>query len=641
MTTVLKKAGLTGRKRTVSGAVGIVAVGTGLVLLLIGLFLDWGAVLTRLGFPAHELANAWVRADLRVVRLVCCLVGGLLAFSGIVLWRFPRAVAGFASRLERSAGINRVHPSFVPLVLTAIVLAQTVLQLVLYLFGYYAFSADDFGRPLSAVHWLRHPTIDLGMDGPLGLAGSGWLSFSDYLIGGALAIHPDLYVTPRIVNLILSSVAVISVYLLGRELFGRAVGLVAAFLLAFQPWIVWLGISGLSAELPSLVMLPLFGTYLVRWLRTDRPSALLAASAFLAIADGFRYENWLFSAVTSVLILYLIVSRWRRGGLTRQWLAAAACALVVLNGLPVGWMAASYVLYGDWLPAMHGINAFMVAGLTSQTTRTETQMSIPLMVAGSFPFEIGLALAGIALFPGSWKSRPVRLYLAVLVGTALVFAVVFRGVLPAWLVVARYLLGFVALALPCAGLLLTQLLRARGPWRNEGLLAACLILLTVTTFDVGRALNYPTGYPRDAILTGWGLRHLQEAGTIPETARILIERTEDFGDLSIVALANRPERFVILNELAYRKMALSGLLANRPALAPGLEGEGVRGTVCGTDLQQPACRDSIRREQFDLVILSTPERVTSFAATFRCRSWNIGRYHVFDLKSAAARHDLD
>src|SRR5690606_12310512 len=113
------------------------------------------------------------------------------------------------------------------------------------------------------------------------------------------------------------------------------------------------------------------------------------------------------------------------------------------------------------------------------------------------------------------------------------------------------------------------------------------------------------------------------------------ERGPDFGDLSVVALANRPERFVVLNELAYRQMALSGLLANKPALVPGLEGEGVRGTVCGEDLQEAACRQSIIREGFDLVILSSPQRVSSFAATFEGRSWNIGRYVVFDMTSVA------
>jgi hypothetical protein len=134
-------------------------------------------------------------------------------------------------------------------------------------------------------------------------------------------------------------------------------------------------------------------------------------------------------------------------------------------------------------------------------------------------------------------------------------------------------------------------------------------------------------------LTGFTVRHLQETGTLPPNRRILLERNQDFGDLSIVALANGPERFVVLNELAYRKMALSGLLANKPALLGADDTEGVRGTVCGDDFGKPACKESILRERFDLVILSSPKRVASFMETFGCRWWRIGRYHVFDMRS--------
>jgi predicted membrane-bound mannosyltransferase len=156
---------------------------------------------------------------------------------------------------------------------------------------------------------------------------------------------------------VLSSLAVVSVYLLGRELFDRTVGLIAAALFAFQPWIVWLGMSGMSSDLPSAVLVPLFGMFLVRWLRTDRPSALVAAAACLGIANGFRYENWLFAAVFSVLVLIVAVSQWKQRVLSQQGAAAATVALILVNALPVGWMMASYVVLGDWLPAMHGINS--------------------------------------------------------------------------------------------------------------------------------------------------------------------------------------------------------------------------------------------------------------------------------------------
>jgi hypothetical protein len=37
------------------------------------------------------------------------------------------------------------------------------------------------------------------------------------------------------------------------------------------------------------------------------------------------------------------------------------------------------------------------------------------------------------------------------------------------------------------------------------------------------------------------------------------------------------------------------------------------------------------REHFDLVILSSPDRVASFAQAFGVPSWQMGRYAVFDM----------
>ena len=617
--------------RHVGGAFLIV----GVALLLFGVFVDWIALLAAFGFPAHELSNRWVLADLRVIRGTCVLLGALLVAARVALSR-PQAIDRFAARLDAIGAGAAAQPLLMPLAVISLILATIVLQLMLYMTGYSAFSPDDFSRPLSAAFWLRDPKIDLGMDGWLGLAGSGWLPFSDYVFAAGLAIHPDLFVTPRVVNLIVSSLAVVSVYLLGRELFGRAAGLATAFLFTFQPWHVWLGMSGMSSDLPSVVLIPLFGLYLIRWLRTDEPKALVAAAAALAVANGFRYENWLFAGVFSAVVVLIGAARWRQHRLTRSFLLSAAGAVLLVNALPVAWMAGSYAAYGDWLPAMHGINAFMVSFTAGQTSHVETQMAIPLMAVGSFPFELVLSIGGM-LFADSYRSRPLRLYIAVIIATALAFAVMFGGQLAAWLHLARSLLGFVVLALPFAGLLVVRLLTAAQPWRRLGVVAACVVLITVAAFDVSRASNYPSSFPRDAVDTGWMVRGLQQAGTVPADGKILIERARDFGDLSIVALANRPERFVVLNELAYRQMALSGYFANRPASMAAIVGEGVRGTVCENDFQTPACHQGVLQEDFDLVILSTPERASSFARTFGARSWTIGRYHVFHMKGAPPR----
>jgi hypothetical protein len=156
------------------------------------------------------------------------------------------------------------------------------------------------------------------------------------------------------------------------------------------------------------------------------------------------------------------------------------------------------------------------------------QINLAVLALGAFPVELALSIGGIALFLSSDRRKPLCQYLLVLVATFLLFAAVFKGRLPGSLVYARCLLPFIVLALPYAGFLLTRLLRARPPWRHEGVVATCLILLAVAALDVGRAFNYPVNLPKDAVDAGWTIRHLQDTGTIPQDGKILIERAQDW-----------------------------------------------------------------------------------------------------------------
>jgi hypothetical protein len=617
----------------------------GLVVLVGSLLFDWSDLLVRVGLPIRELSNAWVRADLKTLRVVCVVSASLLLLSRIAFWKYPEIIARAYVGARTYLGAAARSPLFVPLSLTALVLAKTVVQLGLYFVGYATYGADDFARSLSADYWLYHRQFDLGWSGWLGLYGNGWLPFSDYLFGLALALHRDLYLTPRIVNLAISGTAVIAVYLLGRELFDRRVGLVTAALFAFQPWHLWLGMSGMTSDLPSVVLITAFGLFAVRWFRTDEPSSLLAAAALLAVANGFRYENWFFSLVLSLVVVFSSVVRWRQQRMTRRRVIAAVCALAMVNAFPIIWMVASYFVLGDWLPALHTTNAWMVAFVASPDPSRPSasalvvnqspympQINLVALALGSFPIELLLSIGGIILFLYSDGSKPLRWYLVVLAATALLFGVAFKGRLPASLVFARYLLAFIVLLLPYAGFLLIQLLKMRQPWRYESAIASCLIFLTLAFLDLGRAFNYPVVFPKDAIDAGWIIRSLQALGTIPPTGKILIERAQDWGDLGIVVLANRPERFVALNELGYRRLAA---LPRRPAVEPTASdvADGVRGTACDEGFQAAGCKDNLLGEGFSLVVLSSPATIASFQSTFHTQFWTIGRYRLFDMRS--------
>ena len=623
--------------------IGLVA---GVALVLAGLALDASRISALTDLKANLLHNTWIQRELFVTaRLWCLFTGSLLALAGALLWIFPGGAGRLVDALRAVATAVERRPSIAAAAVTLLVLAKSVIQFLLYRNGYVAYGADDFARTLSADYWLHHPAGGAPGDSWLGFAGSVWLPLPDVVYGLGLAIHRDLFFSPKIENLLFSGAIVVAAYFLGRAPFGRVAGLVTAALAAFQPWLVWLGLSGMTSDLPSILLILVFATFMFRWFETDRPRALLISAGSLGLAHGFRHESWCFAAVFSILLVFLVISRWREQRLTSQWLAFVAGALVLINAFPVGWMAKTYFAQGQWMPHLSWSQwtpqpATGGAAGPEMSSSEISYMGIPLLAGGSFPIEIALSLAGMVFVLRRRLGTPHYLYLIVLAAAALSFTAAFKGQIAASIVFARYLVPFVMVALPYAGGLIARPLTARDE-RRPLALGALVVLLAALTFSVLRAFNYPAQFPADAISAGWTIRTLQETGAISPSGKILIERAEDWGDLGVVALANRPERFVVLNELAYRQTALWKKSANRPAPIPRRVEDGVRGTVCENEFQDEPCRTSVIREGFELAVLSSPERAASFAKAFQTRSRVVGRYHLFDLKTEPARASPD
>jgi dolichyl-phosphate-mannose-protein mannosyltransferase len=614
--------------------VALAAFGLGLVV--VGSLLNWARLVYLLGLPAGELTNPWVQQEFITIRIVSAATGLLIIAAAVLLRAAPAMLARLARGVDAAIGEITRTPIAVGLYVTGLIGLTAALQLTLYVTGYQTFSADDFSRALRADYWLHHRTFDVGWGGWLGKVGMGWLPFQDYLVALALAVHRDLFVTPRIVNLIVSAAAVIVAYCLGRELFGRAIGLATATLVALQPWRIWLGMSGMTSDLPGATMIALFALFLARWLRTDRSRDLLFAAAALALGNGFRYEAWLFTLVFSGLVVVMAATKAKQRTVSSRWIATVVGALVIAAAVPAIWMAASRRLLGVWLPELGSVMSFMPVAFAGETSNRGAMIGVPLLAFGSFPFETVLSIGGTALAVVSCRWRILIPYVAVPILAFLLLGFVFKWQLAAYLECGRYFISFAWLLLPVVAYGLGALARANRPWPSAGFCAAAVIVAAIAIHDVGRALNYPDMFPRDALAAGWTLRRLQESGTMRSDGQILIERGEDLGFLAIAVLANAPERFVGLNEAAVYERKLATVPADGPAARNfgQVDLRGARGHSCDNGFEPAACRNSVLEGRFDLVILSSPGQVASFQRVFQVPAWKIGRYHLFDMKSA-------
>ena len=585
----------------------------GLIILLCGLFADPVGILKTVGFPVSKLYGERGQTDLAILRILTVVASIAVLASQIILWKYPRVVTRIATATKDFISSAAKLPLFTMLFLGAVVLVKAVLQLSLHLIGYRAYTGDDFGRALRADRWLQ--AIDKGFDLPTWLnLGMPQLPFPDYLFGLALALYRDVYITPKVMNLFLSSIAVVIAYLLGRELFGRSAGLFAAILCAFQPWIIWLGLSGMTSEFPSVIMITLFGLFLFRWLETNQTASLLAAAGCLFVAGGIRFENWFFSVVFSLFLVYRFLLDARMGRVTGQAATVTVSALTIANAFPILYMAASYYVLGDLIPGMRGwgYDFFWPQIMHTDSFKYAAgapiaKINMALLALNAFPLEIAAAVGGIALFLKSNGRKSPRVYLLIIVTTFLLFAAAFKGRLPVHSNGERILLPYIVLLLPYAGFLLVRLFQRYSPGQSAYAIFAALLLVTLGIFDIARAFNYPAKkYDRDAFAAGWTLRMLQGIENIPDNERIAIEKGEGWIPFPILVLANKAERFVVL-------------------------GEGSLGDACSGGFETPSCTRQMLDGKFNMVILSSPEKIRAFQEIFSGRSWEVGKYHIFEL----------
>jgi hypothetical protein len=201
--------------------------------------------------------------------------------------------------------------------------------------GFVFLSADEFARTLDAASWAKSPYI---FDD-----GFVWLPGHAFLLGLALKIHYDLFLTPRIVTWIFSMLSLWTVYLLARKLFNHEVALLSLLIVGLLPLHVYLSLTPLVDIIYFTAVLSFLYFFLL-WLDTTADHHLLLAALMLGFATSLRYESWI---VATVFSFYLGI-RWlkelfKKRSVRALWLLSIGLVSV----LPLVWVLRIYSLWGN------------------------------------------------------------------------------------------------------------------------------------------------------------------------------------------------------------------------------------------------------------------------------------------------------
>ena len=155
-------------------------------------------------------------------------------------------------------------------------------------------------------------------------------------------ISPSLFL-PKVLLLIFSIASVVGVYLLGKELYQKKVGLIAAFIMS----VFYLNIfftARLLVDMPSLCFFIFSALYFYKYFKYNSHKALYIGAILIAIGTAFKQSTGFFLAV--VLVYLLITEKLNFLKRKELWISGIIFLLVLSPYLIWG-----YVEFGGFVLA--------------------------------------------------------------------------------------------------------------------------------------------------------------------------------------------------------------------------------------------------------------------------------------------------
>lgn len=237
--------------------------------------------------------------------------------------------------------------------------------------------------------------------------------FSHFPPGHTLLIALGVLVgAPWIVNPALGALAVVVIYLIGREIYDERTARIAAALAALSPFLLFMS-AEFYAHSSALLGISGFVLFFAKMLRTHRYGHALAAAACLGFAFNARPITAVAGALPfGIYELWLLVRnaspRFRRVCALHIGATAAACSLLfVFNAATTGhWWSFGYSV------SVEQRYAELVSGLTPWQAAVNTVGRLRLLNVVLFGWPLPNTLFVLALFLAGTQNRWDRLLVA-------------------------------------------------------------------------------------------------------------------------------------------------------------------------------------------------------------------------------------
>jgi 4-amino-4-deoxy-L-arabinose transferase-like glycosyltransferase len=391
---------------------------------------------------------------------------------------------------------------------------------------------DGPARASIAYNWARSYDIDTHGNNVHVTYGI-WPPGFTLLSGVFTLVLPHPKYSTRVLNAILGSLTVPTLYGLARRLYGHLAALFSATVLTFWPLHAALSATSLS-EISSVFAIVL-GLLLLMRVAAGTCSYRTLEYGGAVLSLGFavmtRYETWV---LLPVVVGYHF---WR----TRQ-AAISSALLIVLLAFPLYWMYANYRLLGDPLPG--GTFALEIAppitvsaavGLILRKSMAHLGWALPLLPLGIVG---GVVLSAMrAIRPHLDPEKVLHVGVAAAFWSFMAWFTAARGQLN-----DRYLLLGLVIMLPLAGLFYDWL------WAQEPRRVLATALVVVAAFPLSLITM------RLATFVPWPLEHMART----RISHYLTPRSEPAVEEIVDWLKSSPYRddALVMTKMHYRSVYL-------------------------------------------------------------------------------------